>query len=372
MGLPSSLIPQLETEPDPRLRVGFEEASWIATLYLMAGLPACILGGCLSAKFGRRQVTMIAGLPLFFSWCLIAVSPSIPVIFFGRFVSALAICSTHPSMGVFVSEISHPDWRGSLGVMPSIFLALGITKVYLLGFLFDWRTTCWICSSGSLLLSFSMWCCWETPYWLVENDREDEARASLQWYRGAEYDITEEIEEIIESKNEKERIKHERKPQKHGLATLLRVMGSKTFLRPFYCAGVLYLLAQLTGVSTMVLYMTNIFQESGSTIDPRLAPVIVAGIRVVTAGLAALVLRYASRRHLFVLSTVIIFSSTMTIATFSYMRTSDCCFDSSLKHSLGIIPLLAVIAMFIGHSLGVVPVVQLLAAEVRASSSCIS
>ena len=33
-------------------------------------------------------------------------------------------------MGVFVSEICHPDWRGSLGVVPSIFLALGITKVW--------------------------------------------------------------------------------------------------------------------------------------------------------------------------------------------------------------------------------------------------
>ena len=105
MALPSSLIPQLEVEPDYRLRVGFEDASWIATLYLIAGLPACIVGGYLSAKFGRRQVTMIAGIPLFFSWCLIAVSPSIPIIFLARFVSALAICSTHPSMGVFVSEI---------------------------------------------------------------------------------------------------------------------------------------------------------------------------------------------------------------------------------------------------------------------------
>ena len=32
--------------------------------------------------------------------------------------------------------------------------------------------------------------------------------------------------------------------------------------------------------------MTTIFQQSGSSIDPSLAPVIVAGIRVVTAALA--------------------------------------------------------------------------------------
>ena len=145
MGLPSSLIPQLEMELDPRLRVSFSQASWLATLYLVAALPACLVGGCLSARFGRRQVTMVAGIPLFFTWCIIAVAPSIQIIFAARsvsqpsslssinisfrFISALAIGSTHPSIGVFVSEISHPDWRGSLGVTPSIFLAAGITKV---------------------------------------------------------------------------------------------------------------------------------------------------------------------------------------------------------------------------------------------------
>ena len=77
-------------------------------------------------------------------------------------------------------------------------------KVYLLGFLFDWRTTCWICSCGPLLLSLAMWWCWETPYWLVEQGRGEEARASLQWYRGPHYDTTLEIEEIVRSWEQKQ------------------------------------------------------------------------------------------------------------------------------------------------------------------------
>ena len=60
-----------------------------ATLYLMAGLPACLAGGYLSARHGRRQVTMLAGLPLAFSWILLAVAPSIHIIFLARFISAL-------------------------------------------------------------------------------------------------------------------------------------------------------------------------------------------------------------------------------------------------------------------------------------------
>ena len=56
---------------------------------------------------------MVAGVPLFFSWVMIAAAPSVPIIFVARFISALAICSTHPSMGVFVSEIrkSFYNWQ---------------------------------------------------------------------------------------------------------------------------------------------------------------------------------------------------------------------------------------------------------------------
>ena len=70
-----------------RLRVSFSQASWLATLYLVAALPACLVGGYLSARFGRRQVTMVAGFPLFFTWCIIAVAPSIQIIFAARSVA---------------------------------------------------------------------------------------------------------------------------------------------------------------------------------------------------------------------------------------------------------------------------------------------
>ena len=84
VGLPSSLIAQLETETDPRLRVTFSKASWLATLYLVAALPACLVGGYLSARFCRRQVMMVAGVPLFFTWVMIALAPSIQVILAAR------------------------------------------------------------------------------------------------------------------------------------------------------------------------------------------------------------------------------------------------------------------------------------------------
>ena len=134
---------------------------------------------------------------------------------------------------------------------------------------------CWASCLSPVVLVAGMWFLPETPYWLVENRREDEARRSLQWYRGAQYDIQQELQEIIDKKREKDAIGQ----KSRTICQTLKTLASPTFLRPFSCAGVLYLAAQWTGISTMVFYMTNIFQESGSSIDPWLAPIIVGVIR---------------------------------------------------------------------------------------------
>ena len=86
--------------------------------------------------------------------------------------------------------------------------------------------------------------------------RVDEAWKSMQWYRGRDYDVTEEIMEIVEKKKEKS----VEKRRSSDIYQTLQTLVSVSFLRPFSCAGILYILAQWTGISTMVFYMTNIFQ----------------------------------------------------------------------------------------------------------------
>ena len=85
-----------------------------------------------------------------------------------RVITACAAWLCYPSANVLISESVHPSVRGYLGkvsktnfhqssllsayllppgVFSSIFLALGMFESYLLGFLFHWRTMCFILSS---------------------------------------------------------------------------------------------------------------------------------------------------------------------------------------------------------------------------------
>ena len=98
------------------------------------------------------------------------------------------------------------------------------------------------------------------------------SRKALQFYRGAQYDISEEIGEMNE--------KHLSKLANVQSSSWRRLF-SMSFLRPFSCVGVLAILSLASGFNVVSIYMIEILQDSGSTINPNLAPIIVGTVRLV-------------------------------------------------------------------------------------------
>jgi len=46
----------------------------------------------------------------------------------------------------------------------------------------------------------------ESPFYLIERGREDEARRALQWLRGNDYDIEDEFAEMVETNQKQKEI----------------------------------------------------------------------------------------------------------------------------------------------------------------------
>lgn len=114
--------------------------------------------------------------------------------------------------------------RGSIGTVISNLFTLGCLYTYVSSyFIASWRTVAWIQLVPCALLGVSCYFAPNSPYWLVERGREEEARKSLRLLRGPDYDLEEELAEIVAKKRAKE------------LAgkSVASTLASGTFLRPF-------------------------------------------------------------------------------------------------------------------------------------------
>ena len=96
----------------------------------------------------------------------------------------------------------------------------------------------------------------------------------MQFYRGDKYDITEEIGEIQQ--------RHVSKQQMQSVtwAWTLKRLFSASFVKPFLCVGLLNILSKLSGSNVITYYMITILEESGSSIDPNIGPIIAGSLGV--------------------------------------------------------------------------------------------
>ncbi len=77
---------------------------------------------------------------------------------------------------VYKSEVSHKSLRNLFGALQSAFFSFGIIVASLLGYLSDWRHMCYGLVAVPVLMSSAMAFQPETPYWLTQKGRDEEAR----------------------------------------------------------------------------------------------------------------------------------------------------------------------------------------------------
>ena len=87
------------------------------------------------------------------------------------------------------------------------------------------------------------------------------------------------MDEIKE--NHKSKLGHQGEVQ----SRIFRRIMSASFLKPYSCVGVLYVLGEWTGFGTIISYAKTILRESGSSIDPGIGLIILGGFRLMAAGM---------------------------------------------------------------------------------------
>jgi len=131
------------------------------------------LGGYLSNMIGRRKTFLVLATIGVTGFITMALSPNIPALFIGRFMTVVCSSAVGPTISVQIAETVHADTRGSFAVFHSLFIYIGMLIVLSFGyFVPDWRALSWICIiPGCLLLPMAFFFLHDTPYWLVDKNR---------------------------------------------------------------------------------------------------------------------------------------------------------------------------------------------------------
>ena len=120
------------------------------------------------------------------------------------------------------------------------------------------------------------------------------SRKSLAFYRGEDNDkVRKEMEEIVDARETKCK-----QPKK----SLLGIVSSGQFWRPFSCVGVLFILFRLTSFSILSHYAAPFLEKAHISLNPLLAAVIIGLIRLASSLGAFVILSFASKRTTFTLT----------------------------------------------------------------------
>ena len=162
----------------------------------MGNIIGSFASGWISATFGRKSTLFWSGPPLALSWLAMGLSANSTVLYGSSFSQGLFTAvpwtsagifrygtkdywtkiTTQGNVGAYISETTEKELRKVLSLFKSVQTSIGFFITYSLGFLIGWRLSCFVMVAITLVSSLLLLFLPETPYWLIEKDRHEEAQ----------------------------------------------------------------------------------------------------------------------------------------------------------------------------------------------------
>ncbi len=115
MSAPGILLPALQDEHDPNMKVNLDTGANLATVWLATGTLVAAFGGWLADRYGRRMVLILLGQPLLAaSWSMTAAANHLWWMYAARVVSGVSDGLIFPLVAVYIAEISSAKMRGKI------------------------------------------------------------------------------------------------------------------------------------------------------------------------------------------------------------------------------------------------------------------
>jgi sugar porter (SP) family MFS transporter len=253
----------------------------VTSLLLVGAMAGAILAGRLTDKIGRKRTVLGTALVFIVGVALAAFTPSYSVLLVARIIIGLAVGSASMAVPLYIGEFAPPKVRGALVSLNQLAITSGILVSYLVDYglssTANWRLMFGLAAIPAAALFIGMLFQRESPHWLVEQGRDDEARRVLRALREPDQ-VEPEIQEV-------KQISRVRASARDLLAPAIR---------PALLTGVaLAVFQQITGINTVIYYAPTLLHDAGLGSSSALLANV--GIGIVNVGMTIVAIRLLDR-----------------------------------------------------------------------------
>lgn len=251
------------------------------------------LAGRLADALGRKRVMVIAALLFLVGAIVQGETDSHTLFVIARFAGGMAVGAASVLSPLYISEVAPAKIRGRLTTVQQVMIITGLTAAFLVNYFLAqaagdslgevggmpaWRWMYLAQAAPAAVFLVALLFIPESPRYLVNRGREDEARVVLTRLFGAE-EADRKVTEIRDS------FAGDHRPR------LSDVLAKGTIFRPIVWAGILLAtFQQFVGINVIFYYGETLWRLAGVSEEVALERNIISGIASIAAVFAALLL----------------------------------------------------------------------------------
>lgn len=230
---------------------------FIMSMALWGTVIGALFGGIPTEKYGRKKVLLWVGL-LFAVSAFGSAFANDPYVFsFFRFIGGLGIGVSSVVAPIYISEISTPKTRGTLGALYQFNIVFGILIAFLSNYFLqgfgganDWRWMLGVLAIPSIIYTALVFGISESPRWLITNKNDQEAAKKIMLQIGVE-DVDAEVATIIQS--------NQHESSEGNVSEFFQTKHKKIIFLAFLIA----FFNQLSGINFILYYAPEILEKAG-------------------------------------------------------------------------------------------------------------